>query len=136
MTDQEKFQKLVETAVERGYWFQDIPKNATYDIEIYDRIGVIQFNWEAGEYLLGTRQMTYEQIIFNHDFMKALFKSNDYIERICLHCGKNMMELCPKGKSHNPSDTLPAYQYHLIQTVLKPTQSERIDYLYESINSM
>lgn len=71
--------RIIDKAVEGGYWFPDIPKDARWETETYNRIGVVQLNWSYSKYALGMRSVTYEQIIFSHGFLKAFFGEDTVI---------------------------------------------------------
>ena len=117
--------EVIGRAVEGGYWFLDAPENAKWDCEIYDRLGVIQLTWDASDVAIGMRQMTYEQIIFSHEFAKAYWGENI----VCNPDWKENMKI--GGKYHTDwifkvGNPLPAWQFHLCKLALS---EDRLEYL-------
>lgn len=102
---------IIEHAVKGGYWFPDVPKDAKWDIDSYDKIGIVMITWDADIHLIGSRQMSYEQVYFSHDFLKGFFGE----VFVCPICGKKILDNC---KHTDTVDHIPSWQYHSCNLVL------------------
>lgn len=109
MTDQEKLEALLQKAIDGGW---ELPHEA-YDWEVRpnDMIRFTSIDDETQD--PGTWYMPLEQLIFNHEFAKALFGDEPGL-----------------GAIPGYIDDAPNWQYHLMLAVVSDNP---IDYMYQAV---
>ena len=130
MTNQDKFKKVIEYAVERG-WKEGETASGEL-VEVGSFYGELFYEkWDGGD---GILQVPVEKFIFSRDFAKAVFGKKPYW---FFSVKDSQKESHPSFKSIKSWKTsrwggMENYQYHLQKAVIS---EDPIDYYYQYVKT-
>jgi oligoribonuclease NrnB/cAMP/cGMP phosphodiesterase (DHH superfamily) len=129
MTDAEKLQKLVEMARDHDYWFEAFEITFRPD----SRRIFTRENYQDEDGIFGAldREFSYEEVLFDHDFIKSLCRAKygeDWDEDY------TSIEECVYSWDFDPGRlTAKPWHHHLCQLAVS---TDRIGYLWEQFGAM